>query len=221
MKNKLAILLIVLLMIISSCVTTKQKFEQVKRIDTIGSYEVFLQEHPNNKYTSWINSRIEELTKQEEREKHLAEKERKLDIENQVKISKLKDYKDGILTEDQFLADGWNVRDPFHSRAGIVGYQCFDLSDSNFLTEEYSTNIIGDRRGRYSIYWLGVDPSSQILAGIFGSSKIEDMMTGGSERFLKKKGNEGNVYMEPSNTAQLACKLIFIDGKLVEIKLVN
>ncbi len=227
---KLVILLIAVI-IISSCVTTKQNFEQVKRIDAIGSYETFLKEHPNSEYTSWIYSRIEELTKQhDERVKQLAEMKHKLDIErekrlaeknskHQLRSSKLKNYNDEILTEDQFLADGWNVSDPYHSQLGIVGYQCFDLSDSCVLTKEYSTNIIGDRRGRYSIYWLGVDSSLQIIEGIgLESSSMRDHLIKGGEWFLKSKGI---TYMKPSNYAQLGCKLTFIDGKLAEIKQVD
>ena len=93
------------------------KWKETLQKNTREGYLEFLSKYPDSKYSNDAKAKIVEF---EEMEKLLKEKEKLKVQENRKRSLKLDEYEVGILTFEQFMADGWNGTDPWTGTIGII-----------------------------------------------------------------------------------------------------
>ncbi len=117
--------------------------------------------------------------------------EQKSDIENitHAQIRKLKSYRVGITTERSFLMDGWNARDPWMGKLGIVQF----------------TNH--DNKYRMGIFTTKNQKMGDIAQQLYELVKISDGES--LLRVIDKRGDN-------ETSKHTLCMLAFKDGILVK-----
>ncbi len=115
-------LLVLLALIACSTMQSQSQFKVAVQQDSIPTYKLFLEKFPESKEAPWVRTRIQKL------EENFAKKRvtelRKLKEWNLLRIEMIKQYSKkntDIITEKEFFSDGWNPRDPFYGRLGIMG----------------------------------------------------------------------------------------------------
>lgn len=125
-------LLISVLGFVPSCTTiqSQSSFKAALQLNTFEAYRQFLLKFPESKEAPVAKDRIITLEK-ELAAKRTAELKR-LKEWNLLRIEKIKGYGKGHvkISQEEFFADGWNPRDPFYGRLGIMG-----LNKSGEITE--------------------------------------------------------------------------------------
>jgi hypothetical protein len=104
------VLIVLLGTILAGCATPGAEYQQAKSSNTVPAYEHFIKEHPRSEYADQARANIENLKqKQAVKEKYRL-----------AAIAKLKAYTPNVTKEQQFFADGWNIRDVIYGRVGIL-----------------------------------------------------------------------------------------------------
>ena len=95
--------------ILAGCATPGAEYQQAKSINTVPGYEDFIKAHPRGEYTDQARANIENL-----KQKQVTKEKFRI-----AAIAKLRTYTPNVTKEQQFFADGWNIRDVIYGRVGI------------------------------------------------------------------------------------------------------
>ena len=107
-----------------------KRWEETQSIDTISAYKRFLDKYPDNEYAAIIKARIAEISRQQEKAERL--RQEAMERAHRKAMDKLTSYVPNVTTEDQFFADGWNAKDPYIGKIGIL----------RFIGQEKSLEVI-------------------------------------------------------------------------------
>jgi len=115
--------------------------------------------------------------------------------ENDPLYSKLRSYKEGVTTQDQFVSDGWNFKDPFSGKIGVVG--------------------VFKNAGK-AVVVMGIVPIDQSKDSGFRDAVqfvFGDIMEESLEEVLRVE----KVSHEPANIALVVCVLELSDGLVKKV----
>ena len=124
-----------------------------------------------------------------------ARKPDKFSQENDPLYAKLRSYKEGVTTQDQVVSDGWNFKDPFSGKIGVVGV---------FKNAGKALIVMGivpidqskDAGFRDGLQWVFGDTMSESLAEDLRAEKVRS---------------------EPVNIAVVVCLLELSDGVVKKV----
>ncbi len=107
-------------------------YELANSRGTLAAYEEFLQKYPDSNYTVNVTKRIQTLREIKEREEALlkeriSDKKAQLDTLNRARLRQLAGYTIGKTIFSDFMAGGWNSKDPLEGKLGVVGVMYDDI----------------------------------------------------------------------------------------------
>ncbi|OGU71016.1 MAG: hypothetical protein A2V93_02660 [Ignavibacteria bacterium RBG_16_34_14] len=119
--NSIEILMIIFLSIFWGCSGSERVWKETQQKDTIEEYEKYLNNYPDNEYSTMAENRIQEL-KQELALKEAEEKRRREEMikEDTKRLQRLKEYKENVTTEKEFLDDRWAGEFLFYKLTGVL-----------------------------------------------------------------------------------------------------
>ncbi len=140
-----------LVAMLAGCATPRDEFLQARSVNTVSAYQHFIDAHPRGEYADQARTHLANLKQQQEtKEKYRL-----------AAIAKLKTYVPNVTKEQQFFADGWNIKDLIYGRVGILGasVKVDDLELTLGFVESF-----------HSLYWQSSSPTMNL-------SLVEDLST--------------------------------------------
>ncbi|MEC4682050.1 MAG: hypothetical protein VST67_15305, partial [Nitrospirota bacterium] len=127
----------------TGCVTTPSVWQKTQEFNRLAVYQDSLLKTPLRESAYVPKRRLNQFTlRKVAKQNQMLEGRRQLGRANQEKIIHLKHYTVNSLTEDQFLADGWDLCNSYRLALGIVGRLSFDISGHSAIRAEYSANLV-------------------------------------------------------------------------------
>jgi len=189
--------------LLQACSTVQSDFELASSTDTIATYKQFLITHPKSEHTEWVEQRIAKLEEKEERKKEekLEQKRR----ENEIRFSKLLDYKKqlGVLTDKHFLErDEWTLA-KHDGNIGIVGV------------------VKNDKSSKFSLGMLqgtASDPAADVKTAEWVKD-AESVVNAAVLQGLKE--NRDYSYLPPQEDYKVVCSLTFAQEEEKEARVLS